>query len=130
MESKSVEAEVLLRQLGGLGIQLSEAVNKLADMDVLATGNGIAYQTAREEYEDQLAEAFRRSNGSSVDARKADARLQCRDARKLAEEASAAWERSKSRLRSQQAVVRTITTRIEVGRSLLSHEKALMNLGG
>jgi hypothetical protein len=129
MESKSVEAEVLLRQLGGLGIQLSEAVNKLADMDVLATGNGIAYQTAREDYEDLFAAAFRDADGA-VESRKADARLACRSARKLVEEASAEWERSKARLRSQQAIVRTITTRIEVGRSLLSHEKALMNLGG
>jgi hypothetical protein len=122
------DAETLLRQLSELGRQLDQQVDKLGELDMLATGLGCEYQRLREEHEDQLATAFLGMADGGVEAKKMAARLKCVPARLIAQEANKDWEEAKSRLRTQQAAVRALGARIEIGRSLLSHEKTRMDL--
>lgn len=125
-----MDAGTLLNQLGDLGRQLDREVDKLGEYDMLATGLGCEYQRLREEYEDEFAAQFLGMTAGGVEAKKLAARLKAVPSRLIAQDASLQWEQAKSRLRTQQAAVRALTTRIEIGRSLLSHEKALMGLGG
>lgn len=121
------DADVLLRQLSELGLRLDAEVEKLGELDVLATGLGCRYQALREHYEDEVANAFLKSDGS-VEQKKMLARLKTIDARLTAQDAALAWENAKADLRTQQAAVRALHTRIDVGRSLLSTEKARLEL--
>jgi hypothetical protein len=125
-----MDAVTLLSQLAELGRQLDKEVDKLGEYDMLATGLGCQYQALREEHEDACAESFLGLASGGVEAKKMAARLKCVPSRLIAQDANLQWEQAKSRLRTQQAAVRALTTRIEIGRSLLSHEKALMGLGG
>jgi hypothetical protein len=122
------DAETLLRQLSELGRQLDQQVDRLGELDMLATGLGCEYQRLREEHEDQLATAFLGMADGGVEAKKMAARLKCVPARLIAQEANKDWEEAKSRLRTQQAAVRALGARVEIGRSLLSHEKTRMDL--
>jgi len=122
------DAETLLRQLAELGRQLDQQVDRLGELDMLATGLGCEWNRLREEHEDNLADAFVNGPDGGVEARKMMARLKCRPSRLIAQEASLEHEQAKSRLRTQQAVVKAISTRIEIGRSLLSTEKTRMDL--
>lgn len=121
------DANVLLKQLSDLGRQLDAEVEKLADLDFHATGKGCDYQRLREEHEDALASAFLEVPGG-VEVRKASARLKSVPSRLVAQDASKDWEEAKSRLRTQQAAIKALTTRIEIGRSMLSHEKSMLAL--
>jgi len=125
-----MDATTLLQQLAELGRQLDKEVDQMGELDVLATGLGCEYQKLREEHEDACAETFLQLTDGGVEAKKMAARLKCIPSRLIAQDANLQWELAKSHLRTQQAAVRAITTRIEIGRSLLSHEKALMGLGG
>src|ERR1700722_9408256 len=125
-----MDATTLLSQLAELGRQLDREVEKLGELDLLAPGLGCGYQVLREEHEDDCADSFLGMREGGVEAKKMAARLKCVPSRLIAQDASLEWEKAKSRLRTQQAAVRALTTRIEIGRSLLSHEKALMGLGG
>ena len=120
-----MDGEILARQLGDLGRQLEDATVKLTELDVLATGAAIEAARLKEEYEDRLAEGFRDAEGA-VEAKKTLARLKASPARIIAQEAYAEAERAKCKVRNQQAVIRAINARIDVGRSLLSREKTLM----
>jgi hypothetical protein len=122
------DAETLLRQLSELGRQLDREVDKLGELDMRATGLGCEYQRLREEHEDALATAFLGLADGGVEAKKMAARLKCVPARLVAQEANREWEEARSRLRTQQAAVRALGARIEIGRSLLSHSKMQMTL--
>lgn len=121
------DANTLLAQLATLGRQLDEEVNKLGELDMIATGLGCEYQRLREEHEDNLAEAFLAVAGG-VEIRKMSARLKCVPSRLIAEDASLEWEKAKSRVRTQQEAIRALHRRAEIGRSLLSTEKTRMDL--
>lgn len=121
------DADTLLAQLAELGRQLDREVEKLGEYDMIATGLGCEYQRLREEHEDALADAFLRSDGS-VEAKKMLARLKCVPSRLIAQDANVDWEKAKSRLRTQQAAIKAIGSRIEIGRSLLSAEKVRLDL--
>jgi hypothetical protein len=121
-------AEVLLQQLSELGRQLDAEVDKLGDLDMIATGLGCEYQRLREEHEDVVAEAFLGLAQGSIEAKKMAARLKCVPSRLLAQDANLEWEKGKSRVRTQQAAIKALHTRIEIGRSLLSTEKTRMDL--
>lgn len=125
-----MDGDVLAKQLGDLGRQLEDATKELARLDILATGAGIKAASVKAGYEDHLAQAFLDADGP-VDIRKATARLCCTSYRIDAQTAAADWERAKTDVSNQQAVVRMINARIDVGRSLLSREKSLAAvLGG
>lgn len=123
-----MDGDILAAQLAQLGKQLDEATSVLADFDVLATGAGIEFQRRKEVLEDALAHAFQAVTGA-VETRKTVARLHCTGEQKDAHEAYATWERAKCQVRNQQAAVRAINARIDIGRSLLSREKSLLSLG-
>jgi hypothetical protein len=120
-----MDGDVLASQLAQLGKQLDEATEELAKLDVIATWKGIEAVRVKEEHEDALARAYRDADGS-VETRKAEARLNCLEARKVSHDTSASWELAKADVRNQQAKVRAINARIDIGRSLLSREKSLM----
>lgn len=119
-----MDGDVLAKQLGELGRQLDEATEELARLDVIATDAAIKAADAKEIYEDHLAEAFLALSGS-VEVRKAEARTCTGSYRLDVRASSAAWERAKADVRNQQCMIRALTARIEIGRSLLSREKAL-----
>lgn len=124
-----MDPEVLASQLGQLGKHLDDATMKLAELDVLATAKGIEAARAKEEYEDALAAAFLASDGT-VETRKHVARLNCREARETAHGRSASWELAKADVRNQQAMIRALERRIDIGRSLLSQAKTQMAILG
>ena len=121
------DPDVLLHQLSELGRQLDQEVNKLGELDMISVGYGCEYQRLREEHEDAVAEVFLRLAGG-VEARKLEARLKCVPSRLVAQDAHLMWEKSKSRVRTQQEAIRALHKRIEIGRSLLSTEKTRMDL--
>lgn len=125
----SYDAETLASQLATLGRDLQDEVKILGRLEescVDAEGN---YRYLQEQYEDEVARAFIRLSGA-VEARKMSARLECIPAREKAGEAYVTWGKLKGQLRTQQASLQALHRRIEVGRSLLSREKALITLGG
>lgn len=122
-----VEMGLLARQLSELGRDLSAEVEVLGQMeDAAVTAEG-SYRHYKEMLEDAMAAAFLRAEGS-VDQRKAQARLQCVEARALMEQANLDWDKKKAALRTQHASLQALHRRIEIGRSLLSREKALVGL--
>ena len=94
--------------------------------DAAVTAEG-SYRHYKEMLEDAMAAAFLNAEGS-VEQRKARARLQCIEARVLMEQANLDWDKKKAALRTQYASLQALHRRIEVGRSLLSREKALVGL--
>lgn len=122
------DAETLVRQLGELGRQLDAEVEKMGELDLLSVGLGCEYQRLREEHEDAVAKSFLTVSTGGVEAKKMEARLKCVPSRLIAQEANRDWEQAKSRLRTQQAAIKALSSRVEIGRSLLSHQKMLMDL--
>jgi len=123
------DAETLVRQLSDLGLALDEAVGHLGVLDEAAVEAEGEYRRLSEEHEDRVAQEFIKGDGS-VELRKMQARLKAIPARLLAEEAWLEWNRAKAKLRTQQASIQAVHRRIEIGRSMLSREKALMSLSG
>ena len=123
------DAETLVRQLSDLGLALDEAVGHLGMLDEAAVEAEGEYRRLSEEHEDRVAQEFIKGDGS-VELRKMQARLKAIPARLLAEEAWLEWNRAKAKLRTQQASIHAVHRRIEIGRSMLSREKALMSLSG
>lgn len=126
----SFDAETLARQLSQLGRDLQEEVTELADLEEQSVDAEGKYRTYDALYEDALASCLLRSGQGSAEARKAEARLQCIDPRLIAQQAYTEWGHAKARVRSQQANLTALHKRVEIGRSLLSREKALISLAG
>lgn len=123
------ETEVLASQLAQLGRDLDREVGILGELEENCVEAEGEYRRLVEEYDDCLARAFLDGEGS-VEHRKAAARLKCVPARLLMQEANIDLSRIKGELRTQQASLQALHRRIEVGRSLLSREKALISLAG
>jgi hypothetical protein len=121
------DAEILARQLGNLGRDLQGEVIHLGELEEEAVDAEGAYRRLEREHEIETARALLAADGS-MELRKAQARLKCEAAEVLAEEASLDWARTKARVRTQNANLSAIGKRIEIGRSLLSREKALISL--
>lgn len=119
-----MDGEILANQLSQLGRQLDDATDKLAELDIEATATAIECAHRKELYEDALAYAFSKAEGS-VENRKTSARLNCIAPRLAYEESYGNAERAKSAVRNQQAMIRALNSRIDIGRSLLSREKTL-----
>ena len=82
-----------------------------------------------EEHGDTFAQEFLHAEGT-VDTRKNIARIKAIPARLIAQDAWLEWSKTKARVRKQQANINAIHKRIDVGRSMLARERALMSLGG
>ena len=126
----SFDAETLARQLAALGRDLQDEVIRLGELEEEAVEAEGKYRQLDEAYEDALAKGMLDSDRGSAEARKAEARLGVTSYRLEAHVAYLEWGRAKGRLRTQQASLTALHKRIEVGRSLLSREKALLSLGG
>jgi len=124
------DAEILARQLAALGRDLQDEVAELGALEEQAVDAEGAFRHLDALYEDGLAKGMLNSPQGNAEARKAEARLQCIEARALMQDASLEWSRAKARVRTQQANLQAIHKRVEIGRSLLSREKALLSLSG
>lgn len=119
----SFDAAVLAQQLAQLGQDLTAEVTRLGRLEEACVEAEGTYRQLQEAYEDALASAFLRAQGSNAEARKADARLQSADRRIAVEAAWKAWSVLKAQVRTQQASLQALHRRCEIGRSLLSREK-------
>lgn len=123
------EAEVLARQLAQLGRDLQEEVVHLGDLEEEAVDCEGAFRKLESAYDDAYDRAFLDADGAQ-ETRKATARLACTRERELKQDAALEWGRAKGRVHTQQSNLQAIHRRVEVGRSLLSREKALISLAG
>jgi hypothetical protein len=125
----SFDAEVLAQQLAQLGRDLQDEVKYLGLLEETAVDCEGEFRRLEADYDDQLDRALIDAEGA-MELRKAQARVKCSGARVLMQEASLDWGRAKGKVRTQNANLSAIHKRIDVGRSLLSREKALLSLGG
>jgi ribonucleoside-triphosphate reductase (thioredoxin) len=123
----SFDAETLAQQLGQLGRDLSQEVIHLGLLEEDAVDCEGEYHRLDEEHKDREAQEFLHAEGT-VDTRRNIARIKAIPARLLAQDAWLEWKRASARLRTQQANLNALHKRIEIGRSLLSREKALIGL--
>lgn len=124
----AVEMAFLANQLSQLGRDLQDEIGVLGQMeDDTVTAEG-AYRHYKELYEDAVAQVLLRSKASSAESRKAEARLACTENRQMMEQANLEWDRKRAALRTQHASLSALHRRVEIGRSLLSREKALVGL--
>jgi len=125
----SWDAQLLVDQLASLGRDLDREVRILGMLDEQAVDAEGNFRRLDEEHGDRVASEFLKADGA-VEARKMHARLKAVPARLLAEEAWLEWNHAKARLRTQQASIQALHRRVEIGRSMLSREKALLGLAG
>jgi hypothetical protein len=125
----SYDAEILARQLGELGRDLQDEITELGRLEEAAVDAEAQYRRLQDEHEDAIASAFLAASGSNAEARKAEARLACQESRAAADRAWKDWSLLRGQLRTQQASLQAMHRRVEIGRSLLSREKALISLG-
>ncbi len=88
------------------------------------------YRIKEAALDDELDKCFLEASGGSVEVRKAQARVVTTSWRLDAQEAYLKWQKAKARVRTQQANLAALHRRCEIGRSLLSREKALISLAG
>lgn len=125
----SYDAETLVRQLGQLGRDLDEEVSHLGELEEEAANAEGHFRKLESAYDDCIDRAFLDAQGN-VDMRKAQSRLTCTEERTVKQEANIEWNKAKGRVFTQNANLNAIRTRIDIGRSLLSREKALLSLAG
>lgn len=123
------EAETLAKQLAQLGLDLSEEVEHLGDLEEGAADAEGHFRKLESVYDDCVDRAFLDAQGTEA-TRKAEAKLACRTERTAKQEANVEWNKAKGRVFTQNANLNAIRTRIDIGRSLLSREKSLLSLGG
>jgi hypothetical protein len=125
----SFDAEVLARQLAQLGRDLQDEVVRLGELEEAAVDREGDFRKREAAHSDAIDRALLNAEGT-MSLREAQARLACAGERTLKLEASLEWSRAKGRVHTQQANLQAIHKRCEIGRSLLSREKALLSLSG
>lgn len=123
----SFDAETLSQQLAALGRDLQQEVINLGELEEAAVDAEGEFRRLESEYDDALDRALIEAEGT-MELRKAQARIKCSAPRVLMQEASLDWGRAKGRVRTQNANLSALHKRIEIGRSLLSRERALLSL--
>ena len=125
----SYDAEVMARQLAQLGRDLQDEVMHLGELEEESVNAEGRFRVKEYALDDAIDKAFLSSDGS-VETRKAVARTTTTSYRTDFQEANLEWNRARAKVRVQQASLSALHKRIEIGRSLLSREKALLSLGG
>lgn len=125
----SWDAEVLTRQLAQLGRDLDDEVRHLGELDMRCVEAEGEFRRLDDEHGDRVAQEFLNAEGA-VETRKMIARLKAVPARLDAGEAWLEWNKYRAQLRTQQASIQALHRRVEIGRSMLSREKALISLTG
>lgn len=123
----SYNANALVSNLSALGLSLEEYVTVLGDLEFQKVEAEAEYRRLLEEHEDRLAEQFLAADGS-VENRKNTARLKCVPSRLMRDDAKKDWQHWEAKVRTQFASISALHRRIEIGRSMLSREKTLMEL--
>lgn len=123
------DADTLARQLAALGRDLQDEVGILGRLEEEAVDAEGAFRKLEAEYDDTYDRAFLDFDGG-VEVKKAQARVKCFPERLVKQDAELQWGRAKARVRTQQANLQAIHRRVEIGRSLLSREKAMISLAG
>lgn len=123
----SVEASILADKLGALGRDLDSETHLLSVFEDQAVTLEGKFQRLKELHEDEVARVSLATEGS-VETKKNTARLATAESRNKMLDAQDEWNKSKSLVRMQQANISAIRVRIDIGRSLLSHEKSLHSL--
>ena len=121
------DAETLARQLAQLGRDLTEEVERLGELEEEAADAEGNFRRLESAYDDCVDRAFLDAQGTEA-KRKAEAKLTCSAERTAKQEASIEWNKAKGRVFTQNANLNAIRTRIDIGRSLLSRERALLGL--
>jgi hypothetical protein len=123
------DAETLARQLAQLGRDLQDEVKYLGELEEAAVDAEGVYRSKETSLEWAQDKAFLDFDGS-VEVRKAQSRQTTLSYQMESREAYLEWGKAKGRLRTQQANLSALHKRVEIGRSLLSREKALLSLSG
>src|SRR6266567_1230225 len=123
------DAEVLMEQLAQLGRDLDKEVGRLGLLEHSCVNAEATYRHTQNNYQKALDEAFLSVKGT-VEDRKAQSRLKAEVPQLDMEDAWREWQITKADVRIQQASIQALHRRIEIGRSMLSREKALMSLAG
>lgn len=108
-----MDAIVIARQLGELGVELDKAVKSLAEFEETAVD-------AEGDFKVAYAKAFRNGKGS-VEDRKQQAFEDC-------DELWRVWGKAAAAVRIQKEHVRALHARIDVGRTLASNVRAEISL--
>jgi hypothetical protein len=122
-----VDGNELVRQLGQLGRDLDEYVTTLGTLEETGVDAECDYRVLAEEHDDALAQNFLSATGIQKE-REATARLKAVPSRLVRDDAYRDWKHAQAKVRTQQASIQALHRRIEIGRSMLSREKALMEL--
>jgi hypothetical protein len=125
----SFDAEVLASQLAQLGRDLQDEVKHLAMLEHAAVDSESTYRHTQVNLQKVLDEGYLSVKGN-VEERKAQARLKAEAQQLDLEDAYREWGITKADVRIQQASLSALHRRCEIGRSLLSREKALISLAG
>lgn len=123
------DADTLARQLAQLGRDLQDEVKYLGELEEAAVDAEGKYRSKETSLEWAQDKAFLDFDGS-VEVRKAQSRQTTLSYQMEAREAYLEWGRAKGRVRTQNANLQALHKRVEIGRSLLSREKALLSLSG
>lgn len=126
----SFDAETLARQLAALGRDLDDEVKVLGQLEEEAVDAEGHYRAKEYAFDSELDKCFLEASGGSVEVRKAQARVVTTSWWLDSQEAYLDWQRAKARVRTQNASLSALKTRIDIGRSLLSRERALLSLSG
>jgi hypothetical protein len=125
----SFDADTLARQLAQLGRDLQDEVAILGQYEEESVDAEGKYRDAESSLDWATDKAFLDFEGS-VEMRKAQARISVTSYQLEYRVAYLEWQHAKAKVRTQQANLQALHKRIEVGRSLLSREKALIALAG
>lgn len=125
----SFSAEILAEQLSQLGRDLDSEVKHLALLEHSCVNAESTYRHASNNYQQTIDENYLAAKGT-VEDRKAQARLKAEAAQLDLEDSWREWQITRADVRIQQASLSAVHRRIEIGRSLLSREKALISLAG
>ena len=123
----SYDAEVMARQLSQLGRDLQAEVIELGNLSDAATDAEGEYYRLKAIHDDAVDLAFLNGEGG-VEARKAKAKIECAELRGKMLDANTAWSRAKGAVSTQYANLNALHKRVDIGRSMLSRERALLSL--
>jgi len=124
-----VDLNLLASQLSALARDLQAEVDLLGELEEVAVDADAESRRLAEEYEDAYSRAYIGAEGA-VELRKNIARLGVIGERVTAQEAKHVADKARSRVRTQRESLNVLHKRVDVGRSLLARERALVSLAG
>lgn len=124
-----VDLNLMATQLAALARDLQDEVDLLGELEEAAVDAEAEHRRLAEAYEDAYSRAYVEAEGA-VELRKNLARLQVIAERVLAQEAKHAADKARSKVKTQKESLYVLHKRVDVGRSLMARERALVSLSG